>query len=314
MRIVIAALLGLLASSALAEDAPTVVRWGHIANTAFYWDIYIARSLGLMKDQNLDVQSINIASAAQSIPQVLSGGVDILSGNPEMAMSAIQKGADLVIISNEMAKVPYALMARPEINTISDLKGKILGVTQLKEASTSIARELLREKGNLNATDYELIQLGGTPNRYAALTRGAVQATLLAQPADFLAEQQGMRRLASTDEVFQGPATILMARRSWLKENGETATRFLRAATAARRWFHDKANRAQAIDILVKTIGVKPDLATKTYDLYFEHEVISKDGSLPQEHIKSYLNLAEDGRSSADPGKFVDFSFLTKAK
>lgn len=303
----------LFSGAAFAQQPLKEVKWGHIASTAFYWDIYAARTLGFMKEQNLDVQAIRIDSASQSIPQVLAGGVDILSSNPELAISAIQKGADLVIIANETSRVPWAMMSRPEIKSIGDLKGKIVGVTQLKEASTSMARLLLGH-GGVKAGDYELIQLGGTPNRYAALSRGAVQATLLAQPADFRAEDQGMNRLGATDDVFQGPAIVLVARRSWLKENGDVARRFLKGTVAGMRWVNDGKNREQAIEILSKAIGVTPDLAARTFDLYLKKGVISKDGTLPLQHVENYLKLAQDDRAGADPAKFVDFSFLEAAK
>jgi NitT/TauT family transport system substrate-binding protein len=304
--------LCLLFSPASAEEQLKEVKWGHIASTAFYWDIYAARELGFMKDQKLDVQAIRIDSASQSIPQVLAGGVDILSSNPELAISAIKKGGDLVIIADETAVVPWALMSRPEIKSVADLKGKVVGVTQLKEASTSMARLLLGRAG-LQPSDYQVIQLGGTPNRYAALSRGAVSATLLAQPADFKAEDQGMRRLASTDEVFKGPAIVLVARRSWLTENGDAARRFLKGAVAGMRWFNDRKNRQQAIDILVKAIKVTPDLAGRTYVLFQNNGAISKDGMLPLQHVENYLKLSEDGRAAMDPAKFVDFSFLEAA-
>lgn len=304
--------LCLSVSPALADEPLKEVRWGHIASTAFYWDIYAARDLGFMKDQKLDVQAIRIDSASQSIPQVLSGAVDILSSNPELAISAIKKGGDLVIIADETAVVPWALMSRPEIKTIADLKGKVVGVTQLKEASTSMARLLLGRAG-LQPSDYQVIQLGGTPNRYAALSRGAVAATLLAQPADFKAEDQGMHRLASTDEVFKGPAIVLVARRSWLKDHGEEATRFLKGAVAGMRWFSDRDNRRQAIDILVKAIKVTPDLAGRTYDLFQEKGAISKDGKLPLQHVENYLKLSQDGRAAMDPARFVDFRYLEAA-
>lgn len=313
MRIIVLLITGLLTYPALAEGPLKEVRWGHIASTAFYWDVYAARALGFMRDQQLDVQAIRIDSASQSIPQVLTGGVDILSSNPELAISAIQKGADLVIIANETASVPWALMGRPDIKSISDLKGKILGVTQLREASTSMV-QLLLERHGVKAGGYELIQLGGTPNRYAALARGAVQATLLAQPADFRAEDQGMTRLAATDDVFAGPAIVFVARRSWLKENGETARKFLKGAVSGMRWFNDPKNHDQAVDILVKSIGGTRDLAVRTHNLYLRKAVISKDGTLPLQHVQNYLKLAQDERTSADPARFVDFSFLEAAK
>jgi ABC-type nitrate/sulfonate/bicarbonate transport system substrate-binding protein len=305
--------LCLTVSPALADEPVKDVKWGYIASTAFYWDVYAARELGFMKDQKLETEAIRIDSASQSIPQVLAGGVDILSSNPELAISAIKKGGDLVIIGDETAVVPWALMSRPEVKTIADLKGKVVGVTQLKEASTSMARLLLGRAG-LKPGDYQVIQLGGTPNRYAALARGAVAATLLAQPADFKAEDQGMHRLASTDEVFKGPAIVFVARRSWLAKNGDTARRFLKGAVAGMRWFNDRKNRQQAIDILVKTIKVSPDLAGRTYDLFLDKGVISKDGRLPLAHVENYLKLSDDGRAAMDPAKFVDVRYLEAGK
>ncbi len=303
----------LFASPSFAEEPLKEVKWGHIASTAFYWDVYAARELGFMKDQKLDVQAIRIDSASQSIPQVLAGGVDILSSNPELAISAIKKGGDLVIIGDETAVVPWALMSRPEIKSVKDLNGKVVGVTQLKEASTTMARLLLKRAG-LESGDYKVIQLGGTPNRYAALSRGAVAATLLAQPADFKAEDQGMHRLASTDEVFKGPAIVFVARRTWLKENGDVARRFLKGAVAGMHWFNDRKNREKAIDILVKSIKVTPDLACRTYDLFLKKGVISKDGKLPLQHVENYLKLSQDGQAAMDPAKFVDFRYLEAAK
>jgi ABC-type nitrate/sulfonate/bicarbonate transport system substrate-binding protein len=193
------------------------------------------------------------------------------------------------------------------------LKGKVIGVTQLKQASTTMTRLLLKRAG-LKPSDYKVIQLGGTPNRYAALSRGAVAATLLAQPADFKAEDQGMRRLAFTDEVFKGPAIVFVARRSWLKENGDVARRFLKGAVAGMHWFNDRKNRQRAIDILVKSIKVTPDLAARTYDLFLERNVISKDGTLPLQHVENYLKVSQDGGAATDPAKFVDFSYLEAAK
>jgi ABC-type nitrate/sulfonate/bicarbonate transport system substrate-binding protein len=314
MRKILALLaLCLLVSPSFAGESLKEVKWGHIASTAFYWDVYAARDLGFMKDQGLHVQAIRIDSASQSIPQVLAGGVDILSSNPELAISAIKKGGDLVIIGNETAIVPWALMSRPEIKSIKDLKGKVVGVTQLKQASTTMTRLLLKRAG-LKPSDYKVIQLGGTPNRYAALSRGAVAATLLAQPADFKAEDQGMRRLAFTDEVFKGPAIVFVARRTWLKENGDVARRFLKGAVAGMHWFNDRKNRQKAIDILVKSIKVTPDLAARTYDLFLKKGVISKDGTLPLQHVENYIKVAQDGHTAMDPAKFVDFSYLKAAK
>jgi NitT/TauT family transport system substrate-binding protein len=308
-----AALLVLGSVSAKAEPAPDTVKYGYIAATAYYWDIYAAIQKGFMKEQNLKVEATRIDSASQSIQTLLTGAIDVLSSNTELAMLAVEKGGDLAIISNEMRRTPWALMAAPEIKTIHDLKGKVVGVTQLANASTIMAQMLLK-RGGLEHGDYKMIQLGGTPNRLAALTRGAVQATLLAQPADIKAEESGMRRLGNVDQAFDGTGIVFAARRSWVEQHNDVAVRFLKGAIAGMRWLHDPANRDEAVEVLVKAIGVKKDLAGKTYDYFMKNRIVSKDGTLPLQHLKNYLVLMHGPSTTADPKRYVDFSALERAQ
>lgn len=302
----------IVAISGKAALAADTVKWGHINATAFYWDVYAAISRGFMGEQKLEIEPLRIDTASQSVQMVITGAVDILSSNTELALNAIDKGGDLVILANETARVPWSLMARPEIKTIADLKGKIIGVTQLTDASTTMTK-LLLQKGGLGADDYQVIQVGGTPTRYAALVRGAVQATLLAQPADFKAAANGMRRLGGVQDAFDGPAIVLVARRSWAQQNSELVVRFLRGAVAGMQWLSDPKNKADAVQILAKRIGVSEAEAVETYDLYMAQKVISTNGELPAAHIKNYLALS---RASVpeDVGKYVDFSYLERAR
>jgi ABC-type nitrate/sulfonate/bicarbonate transport system substrate-binding protein len=311
MRILAAAIMPVMLAIGPAAAAEKV-KWGHINATAFYWDVYVAVNQGFMGKQNLEIEALRIDSASQSVQMVVTGAVDILSSNTELALKAIDKGGDLVIIANETARVPWSLMARPEIKKISDLKGKIVGVTQLTDASTTMTR-LLLQKGGLAPGDYDVIQVGGTPTRYAALVRGAVQATVLAQPADLKAQDGGMNRLGGVQDAFEGPAIVLVARRSWAKENQDIVVRFLRGAVAGMQWLADPKNRAAAISILAERIGVSKEHAAATYDLYMKEKVISTDGELPDQHIKNYLALSASP-VPADMSKYVDFSYLSRAK
>jgi ABC-type nitrate/sulfonate/bicarbonate transport system substrate-binding protein len=314
LRRILVIVLSLLASTSVwAQNRQDKITWGHIAPTAFYWDVYAARSLGFMDKQKLNVEAINIDAASQSIQMVLTGAVDILSSATELALNAIDKGGDLVIIGNETARVSWALMARPEITTIADLKGKVVGVSQLKDSSTTLSN-LIIERGGVKPSEYQIIQLGGTPNRYAALTRGAIQATLLVQPADFRAEQDGMRRLGAVEDVFDGPAIVFVARRTWAQQNAALVERFLRGAVQGMRWLDNPENKQQAIEVLVKTIGGSPELATKTYDYYLSKQVMSKDGSLPLQHLTNYLALSREAPGSIDTTKYVDLSYLKRAQ
>lgn len=310
------AIRGWLVLACVAMSMPVMaadkIMWGHINATAFYWDVYAAVDQGFMAAQKLDVEAVRIDAASQSIQMVLTGAVDILSSNTELALKAIDKGADLVILGNEATRVPWSLMARPEIKSIADLKGKIVGVTQLQDASTTMTQILLKKAG-LQPNEYEMIQVGGTPTRYAALVRGAVQATVLAQPQDFVAADAGMRRLGGVQDAFEGPAIVFVARKSWAQKNPELVTRFMRGALDGMKWVNDPKNRNDAIKLLAKRIGATEEHARATYDFYMQQKVISTDGELPMAHLRNYLALSGDA-APADLGKYVNFTYLEKAR
>ncbi|HZQ60120.1 MAG TPA: ABC transporter substrate-binding protein, partial [Casimicrobiaceae bacterium] len=167
--------------------------------------------------------------------------------------------------------------------------------------------------GGLKKGEYEMIQVGGTPTRYAALVRGAVQATVLAQPQDFVASDAGMRKLGGVQDAFEGPAIVFVARKSWAQKNPELVTRFMRGALEGMRWLNDPKNRDAAIHLLAKRINATEEHARLTYDMYMQQKVISINGELPAAHIKNYLALSSD-TVPADVSKYVNFSYLERAR
>lgn len=314
-RLLVAALLTCSTTLSFAAQEPPQkqeLKWGYIAAGAFYWDVFAALDQGFMDKQGLSIKPVYINSASQSLQLLITGAVDILSSNAELALDAIDKGAKLSIIGGEAIKAPWALMAQPGIKGYADLKGKLIGVTQLNDASTRLT-ELLLAKHGLKKGDYKEIPLGGTPNRFAALSNGAVQATVLAQPVDFKAEASGMRRLGSVSETFKGPAIVFVARKGWLASHGDEAVGFLRAAGEGGNWLYDPKNKQVALKIFEAHNKATPDEAEKTYEMYIVKDgIISRDGRLPLDHVQNYLDLKPE-LAKRQAKNYVDFSFVEKA-
>ncbi|CAM5190160.1 hypothetical protein CDEF62S_03874 [Castellaniella defragrans] len=314
-RLLVAVLLmcsGTFSFAAQEQSQGQELKWGYIAAGAFYWDVFAALDQGFAQKQGLNIKSVYINSASQSLQLLITGAVDVLSSNAELALDAIDKGAKLAIIGGEAIKAPWALMARPDIKGYSDLKGKLIGVTQLNDASTRLT-ELLLAKHGLKKGDYKEIPLGGTPNRYAALSNGAVEATVLAQPVDFKAEASGMRRLGSVSEAFKGPAIVFVARKGWLASHGDEAVAFLKAAGEGGTWLYDPKNEQTALKIFAAHNKSTMDEAEKTYDMYIKRDgIISRDGRLSLQSVQAYLDLRPElaGRQAKN---YVDFSFVEKA-
>lgn len=299
-----------LAPLAPAAQATEVVNYGYIAPTAYYWDVFAASALGFDKREGIEIRPLRIGSASQSIQTLLSGSIDFLSTPTELAISAREKGGDVTILGGETARASFALVARPEIHQYSDLRGKIIGVTQVNEAVSTMVT-LLLEKHGLKPGDYQMLALGGGPNRYAALTRGAIAATALSQPQDFRAAADGLKTLGYTYEAFEGAYIVIATRGEWAAQHPELTVKFLKAVVSGSRWLHDPANRARAIAILQAAINASEADATKSYDMYYgPTAVMATDLRLPDQDIQRYLTI----RGSHDaPGRYIDRSYLKRA-
>ncbi len=299
-----------LTGGAAAQDLTKVV-WGYTNPSSYYWDVYAAEDLGFMKDEKLAVDEVNTPTANQGAQLLVTSSVDILSANMEVAMSAIEQGADLAFIGGELARATFALTVRPDIKTFADLKGKTLGVTQLTEASTTMLKLLLRKNGVPDGS-YDLVTVGGTPSRLAALKSGAISATMLSQPADFTAQSVGMKVFAYAYEAFDGPVISFAANKTWAAKNGDTVVRFLRATAKASRWLFDPANRDRAVEILERHTKATKSNAEKNYDLFYgPRAMMAKDLALPAAGVQAYLDIR--GTKGRDPASYLDMSYAQKA-
>lgn len=306
-----AALLGALPATApAATPAPLTVKYGYIAPVAYYWDVFAARALGYDREEGVSIDLLRVDSASQSVQTLLAGAVDVMSLPVELAVSAREKGADVQLIGAQTARPAFALVAGRDIKRYEDLRGKTIGVTQVNEAvSTMIA--LLLEKHGVKRSEYQLIALGGGPNRYAALLKGAIAATALSQPQDFLAAKDGLHVLGYTYDAFDGAYIGIAAQHGWTESHKQAVTGFLRATVRGGRWLRDPAHRQQAMDILRQAIGGDEQVAAQTYDLYYgPTTIMARDLAIKDTDVQRYLDL----RGSHDTvSRYIDRSYLGQA-
>jgi ABC-type nitrate/sulfonate/bicarbonate transport system substrate-binding protein len=250
---------------------------------------------------------------------MVGNSLDIATPVPDGLINANEKGADLVFIAGEFNRAVYSLIGAKDVRGYADLKGKTLAVSDLRDGTTTLLRRMLSQHG-LGRDDVDMVPLGGTPNRAAAVTSGQAAATLLSQPQDFRLMADGYPRLGlSTDAVrdyfFQGHAS----RRGWLRDNSDTAVRFLRAIVAADRFMYDPANRETVIDLLADGTKSGIEESTQTYDLVIVHEqALSKEGELSPEGLQNVIAIIGETGILSQPlpaaEKYYDLSYLERAK
>src|SRR5262249_11472798 len=113
---------------------------------------------------------------------------------------------------NSVNKAVLALVARKELNSAKELKGKRIAVSQIGDPPYNYGIALFRKFG-LSSRDVQWVPIGTDVNgRVAALEGGPVAATLLTAPAYFRLEAAGYKTLANLtdyDDIFASSSYLM---------------------------------------------------------------------------------------------------------
>lgn len=256
------------------------------------WPDLIATQQGMFAAEGLDVKLVFVSSSAQLIQQVTAGSVNIgFAIGLVDPVRAVQQGASIALARIEGQAAPFALVGKPSIKKISELKGKTIMIGGAKDITRFYLDRMLIANG-LKDSDCDLIFSGATPARYAALKSGAVDAAMLFPPFNLFALDDGFTDLGLVvDYAPNLPFSGTVMNRSWATANHDLAERYLRAINQAMVWFNTDANRDKAIDILVNAMHAKKADLTKTYDFFRKINFFESTGKVSRVKVNEIVNM-----------------------
>jgi ABC-type nitrate/sulfonate/bicarbonate transport system substrate-binding protein len=303
-----------------AESGMLKMRFAQSGNTASSWPLYVAEQKKIFEKNGLQVEVIVIRGATNTTRAVLSETIPIGRINPDYVIAAIDKGAKVKIVSGNMEKIPYDIYARPEIKTGADLKGKTIGVSTLTGGTTLMLQEVMEKAYKLKENDYKLLVVGTSPDRYAALKGGSVQATFMGPPFNFRAGKDGFTKLATWHE-YLGPIlfTADFAHMNYIKSNRTEIVRYLKSIVEATRWLYDPKNKEEALAIHSKALKSTRDLAEQDYKYLVEDfKPFPKDGTISKVAFDKTMDLrikegSYQGKKVPPMSEYVDSSMIDEA-
>ena len=249
----LAATLAVAAASTRAEQ----IEVGNYAVSANGMPYAVAMAKGYFKDEGADVTGI-IASAGggTSLRNMLTGHVPYGEINPGLVISAIQQGAKLKIISDDVITVgEFVWAVKPDspIRTLADFKGRKIGYTNPRSTSVALDALLLQSAG-YKATDAELVKTGGFGEGIPALDLGLIDIAPLPEP--LWSQFKSKYRMVATAAQLLPPLDNVVGVTT--AEAAATQGDFLRAVIRARR---------RAVNFMIANPDEAGDIVAKVYNL-----------------------------------------------
>jgi ABC-type nitrate/sulfonate/bicarbonate transport system substrate-binding protein len=308
-----------------AAEAETLkLRYGQAyssAHSIFSLPVAVADQEGLFAREGLKVDIVVPipGGSDKMITALHDEWVDLTHVATPFLIRAALAGSDAVAIAAEFKNPIYSLIANSSINSFAELKGKTLGLAD-EAGSISISMRKLLAIHGVQASEFGVKVIEGTPARWACLRRGECDAVVLGQPQDLQAIEQGYRLLGISNEAVPDLLyTVTAVRRSWAEMHKEVVMRYVRALAAAFRFIRDPTNRDRVIEVIVETTGSSPSIAAQTLKLFFEPErgALPQHGEIDLIGLEQVIAMMAEARILNPPlpsaERFVDLQYLGAA-
>jgi ABC-type nitrate/sulfonate/bicarbonate transport system substrate-binding protein len=300
-----AALLLLYSQPAMALEEVIV---SYAGPTVTFLPAEVARQRGFMREQNLDVKLLLTRSEVDRAALV-SGSVDYTLRAGSSFVSAA-RGLPVRIVFLGTVKPFWGLVVRPETKSVSELKGKSMGVPGLLGSQHVSAKFILKHYGLDPDKDvvYRVVETG---TRIAAMLSGSIDSSMMDYGEAFRAKKAGLKLLVNAADLHSLLAGGLAANLKKLKEQPDQIRRMLKALAQALKYIQENPEGTQ--QVMMSWLKLDREMAADIYQMARNN--YTKNGMVDDSTLNSLVTtmLAEAGIKNVNVSQLVDFSLLQQA-
>lgn len=268
------------AAARAVEANGETIRIHHFNGSVGNMHAFVAARKGFCEKHNFHCELVSINNSLTAVQTVVGGSLDVAQGGIEMTASAINAGADVVIVGVSLPRAVLFLSARSDVPlphkeqgypaVMADLKGLRIGVPARGAAGEVYLNVMLREAG-LVPGDVTVVAVGGPQTAYTSMVVGKqIDAAVTFSPAKELCTASKACTTVVDMTKGEGPelfrkeaasGVVFVARRAFAEGHPKLMAAFYAAMTDAADWFRDPANVDELVGLYKPSlkIGDIPD-------------------------------------------------------
>jgi len=255
----LAALFAAIATLGVAHAENIAV--GNYGSSANGMPFAVALYKGFFKEEGADVTGIIASQGGGTSVRNAMAGVAYGEANPGAIAVAIQQGADIKIVSDNVLTIAeFAWMVKKDspIKTIKDLKGKKIGYTNPRSTSQALAI-LLLQKAGYKPEDATLVKTGGFGPMLAALDLDQIDVAAVTEPLWSKVKDKYRVLITGAEALPPLDNVVGMATGDAIKNRGDFIRAVIRARRRAVQFMIDHPDEAG--DLVAKDFNITPEVA-----------------------------------------------------
>ncbi len=245
--------------------------------------IFVAQTKGFFRQEGIEPVIVYMGGRLQVL--ALSSAEIDYTASVETALRAAMQGMPFKVIVYMSSGMSVSLVTTPDIKSVSDLRGRAVGVTSLGGGLEYALREILTKKGGLSPDrEVRIVALSQT-DMMPGLASGSLQGAMLVPPFDAMMAQKGFRRLVFAGDLLDYPQGGLATTDKKIKDKPAQAKKIVRAIV--RSLIHIRENREGIVNYIAERWKIDPGLASSSYELMVRS--FSKDGTASARSIQNVI-------------------------
>ncbi len=213
------------------------------------------------------------------------------------------------------AKPQFDLVSQPQIRSIQDLKGNLVGISSRGGSIDLLTQIILQKNGLAPNKDVTSIVVGGQEETVLALKTGRIAAALLSPPRPLILQREGFNRIAYAGDYMPSyPNGGIGVTEEKIKTDPSEVLAFVKASLRGLQFA--RQNRLEAMKILSDYFAIKdPALSEQFFELYLSR--LPVNGSADEPWMRGAIEFTRNSLSGVTkevaPSQVFDFSFVQKA-
>src|SRR5215470_16609403 len=247
---------------------------------------YFGKDKGFFFEEGIDAQLVAM-SPPVAIAAMVAGELDF-STTLGAATAAIMRGSSLKRVFYVQQDPTFALTAQPEIKTIRELTGKVIGVNAPTDAMGMSAKMILKGNG-IDPSHVTFLSTQVTENAYKALLTKRIVATLLPPPYAEEAEARGYNRLAEGKDYAPLSTIGLVVSTQALVKNSGKVQSVIRGLLKTLAYLQNSANRHEIVQYIAGSFKIDPPIAERAFASMLM--TYSTDGTKPRKAVEKEIEI-----------------------
>ncbi|HEV8721290.1 MAG TPA: ABC transporter substrate-binding protein [Candidatus Binatia bacterium] len=210
------------------------VTFSYSAVSMTWFPVKVAVDKGFFRSEGLEAQAIQMNGNVATVA-LANGHIDF-SLNISPVLNGAMQGLRMKLAAALNSRPLFSLVVRPEITSSTDLKGKVFAVSSFGNTQAILTEKHLQHLG-LKKGEYQLLAMGATPARIAAMEKNIAQGSLMPL-ANVQMENKGYRLLGNTAEIVTHPIAGLSVHEDKIKKDPELIKRVIRASLRSLQLLH----------------------------------------------------------------------------